>query len=234
MFVWWIDSCLNYRGRGRGRGRGLRLPMPMPCKHLHPHLTSPIVSSTHTSVRTVCSYGPIVPFESSVIGGSGVIATNLLWSYVIFSTYHSAVPAALLALTEELPGRVSPLRVGNVPDCTFSATVKTRATRANKHVPISAPPLHTESTHTNTERERQREMHSMQLYPVEQDGSHSVPHPPPSSVHSRSLNRLNKCPLISSRLLIQDRSQGPLPRTYVPEARKSATLATCCIHTSHQ
>ena len=153
------DRFARRRERGRGRGRGLqpstclviltptRVPMPMPCKHLHPHLTSP---SNHTSIRTERPI-IIVPFESSDIGGFRGHSDELTL-VVCRIFYHSTAPAALLALTEALPGWVSPLRVVNVPDCTFSATVKTRATRANKHVPISATPLHTESTHTERER----------------------------------------------------------------------------------
>ena len=61
------DRFARRRERGRGRGRGLqpstclviltptRVPMPMPCKHLHPHLTSPHLQTTHLFVRDVQS-----------------------------------------------------------------------------------------------------------------------------------------------------------------------------------
>jgi len=65
----------------------------------------------------------------------------------------------------------------------------------------------------------------MPLYLVQQDDLHSVPHPPPSSVHSRSLNHLNESPISSHST--QDRSETLY--SHVPEARKSATLAICRI-----
>jgi hypothetical protein len=56
--------------------------------------------------------------------------------------------------------------------------------------------------------------HTTQSCPVQRDDLHSVPHPLPSSAHSRSSNRLNSHQLTSASV-VHD----------TPEARKSATLA---------
>ncbi len=77
------------------------------------------------------------------------------------------------------------LRVGILAECTFSAIVKTRA---NARSNFRHSTEHPSDQHAHK--------YAMQLAQVQQGDSNSGLHPPPSSVHSRSSNRLNDHPSV--------------------------------------